>query len=60
MISDSGDMGTMLSIGKLTAGGRGARYYTQSVAQGREDYYAGTGEAPGEWVGSGWVARGGR
>lgn len=44
----------MLSIGKLTAGGRGARYYTGAVARGREDYYAGTGEAPGSWIGSGW------
>src|SRR5262249_36502980 len=41
-------------IGKLTAGGRGARYYTRTVARGREDYYAGKGEAPGRWIGSGW------
>src|SRR5262249_38187791 len=41
-------------IGKLTAGGRGARYYTRTVARGREDYYAGKGEAPGRWAGSGW------
>lgn len=47
-------LGVVLSIGKLTAGGRGARYYTQAVAQGREDYYAGSGEAPGKWIGSGW------
>jgi Ti-type conjugative transfer relaxase TraA len=44
----------VLSIGKLTAGGRSERYYTQAVAKGREDYYAGHGEAPGHWVGSGW------
>jgi len=44
----------VLSIGKLAAGGRGARYYTRTVARGREDYYAGKGEAPGRWTGSGW------
>lgn len=42
----------MLSIGKLT-GPDSERYYTQSVATGREDYYAGRGEAPGYWAGSG-------
>jgi Ti-type conjugative transfer relaxase TraA len=50
----SRDLGGVLSIGKLTAGGRSERYYTQAVAKGREDYYAGHGEAPGHWVGSGW------
>lgn len=43
-----------MSIGKLTATGRTERYYTRAVAQGREDYYAGHGEAPGRWIGSGW------
>ena len=46
----------MLSIGKLGGAGgspRSAGYYTASVAKGREDYYAGRGEAPGEWVGQG-------
>jgi conjugative relaxase-like TrwC/TraI family protein len=39
----------MLSIGKL---GRGQeRYYLDKVAEGAEDYYAGEGEAPGEWIG---------
>ncbi len=39
----------MLSIGKL---GRGQeRYYLDKVAEGAEDYYAGEGEAPGEWLG---------
>lgn len=42
----------MLSIGKLT-GPDSERYYTNSVAQGREDYYSGRGEAPGRWIGSG-------
>lgn len=41
----------MLSIGKLVAGQE--RYYQQQVAQGRDDYYSGKGEAPGEWAGEG-------
>ena len=41
----------MLSIGKLAAGQQ--RYYERQVAQGRDDYYSGKGEAPGEWVGRG-------
>ena len=41
----------MLSIGKLVAGQE--RYYEQQVAQGRDDYYAGSGEAAGRWAGSG-------
>src|SRR5205823_10997025 len=45
--------GQMLSIGKLAAGPTAGRYYVEQVAQGREDYYAGEGEAPGGWVGSG-------
>lgn len=41
----------MLSIGKL---GRGQEnYYLATVAQGIEDYYTGSGEAPGEWTGTG-------
>src|SRR3954463_15057250 len=43
----------MLSIGKLAAGPSAGRYYVEQVAQGREDYYAGEGEAPGGRVGSG-------
>jgi conjugative relaxase-like TrwC/TraI family protein len=42
----------MLSLGKIAAGPQAARYYTDQVALGREDYYAGEGEAPGRWVGS--------
>ena len=42
----------MLSIGKLTSADSD-RYYTRTVAAGREDYYAGRGEAPGYWAGSG-------
>jgi conjugative relaxase-like TrwC/TraI family protein len=41
----------VLSIGKLT-GPDSDRYYTRSVASGREDYYTGRGEAPGYWAGS--------
>jgi hypothetical protein len=29
------------------------RYYLRSVAQGREEYYTGSGESPGVWVGRG-------
>lgn len=43
----------MLSIGKLGGGGKTELYYTQAVAQGREDYYSGRGEAPGQWMGAG-------
>src|SRR3954452_9165301 len=43
----------MLSIGKLAAGPTAGGYYVEQVAQGREDYYAGEGEAAGAWVGSG-------
>ncbi len=47
----------MLTIGKI-GGESKARwaqpsYYTQQVVRGAEDYYAGKGEAPGTWAGSG-------
>ena len=35
-----------------------ASYWTQKVAAGIEDYYAGEGEAPGEWHGRGAAALG--
>lgn len=38
---------------KLAVGDEPESYYLEQVAQGREDYYAGEGEAPGEWGGSG-------
>lgn len=41
----------MLSVGKL-APGQG-NYYLRAVAQGAEDYYLFSGEAPGRWVGGG-------
>ena len=43
----------MLNVGKLAAGPGAGRYYVDRVAQGREDYYSGEGEAPGEWMGGG-------
>src|SRR4051812_39585354 len=48
----------MLSIGKIGAGPQAARYYTEQIARGREDYYAGEGEEPGIWSGSGAAALG--
>lgn len=41
----------MLSIGTLAAGQQA--YYERQVAQGRDDYYSGRGEAPGAWAGRG-------
>src|ERR1051326_5333113 len=41
----------MLSVAKLTLGQEA--YYEQQVADGLDDYYAGRGESPGFWVGSG-------
>src|SRR3954453_9713155 len=41
----------MLSIGRLS-GPDSERYYLDKVARGREDYYAGRGEMPGQWAGS--------
>ena len=46
----------MLSIGKLVAGQE--RYYEQQVAGGRDDYYAGRGEAAGRWMGAAAAALG--
>jgi conjugative relaxase-like TrwC/TraI family protein len=43
----------MMSIGKLAGGAGAGRYYIDQVAQGREDYYAGEGEAAGVWMGTG-------
>lgn len=41
----------ILNIGKLRKGGE--LYYLNSVARGVEDYYTGSGEAPGYWLASG-------
>ena len=46
----------VLSIGKLGADQAG--YYERQVAKGRDDYYSGRGEAPGEWTGRGARALG--
>ena len=46
-----GGLRPVLSIGKLGRGQEG--YYLQAVARGVEDYYLGSGEAPGRWIGSG-------
>ena len=43
----------MMSIGKLAGGPGAGRYYIDQVAQGREDSYAGEGEAAGVWLGTG-------
>jgi len=40
----------VLSISKLAAGK--VHYYTSTVASGQEDYYTGSGEAPGYWTGA--------
>jgi conjugative relaxase-like TrwC/TraI family protein len=42
----------VLTIAKLRSGPGSVDYYVRSVAHGIEDYYAGKGEAPGEWMGS--------
>jgi conjugative relaxase-like TrwC/TraI family protein len=41
----------MLSIGKMVA--RSEEYYLRTVATGREEYYTGSGESPGYWMGKG-------
>ena len=41
----------MLSIGKMVTGSE--KYYLDTVAKGREEYYTGSGEAPGQWLGLG-------
>lgn len=44
----------MLSRGKVTP--MTVSYYTDTLASGLADYYAGRGEAPGQWVGRGSAA----
>ena len=41
----------ILNVGKLRKGGE--LYYLNSVARGVEDYYTGSGEAPGYWLATG-------
>src|SRR3954471_8637502 len=49
--NNGGFRGRVLSIAKLAAGQQ--EYYLRSVADGVEEYYLGSGEAPGRWLGSG-------
>lgn len=46
----------MLNIGKIRADS--IEYLTRSVAAGSEDYYSGSGEAPGVWLGAGAASLG--
>jgi conjugative relaxase-like TrwC/TraI family protein len=48
----------VLSIGKIGKSEEQQKYYEESVAKSREDYYAGKGEAPGEFFGTGARALG--
>ena len=41
----------MLKVTPLEAGQ--TSYYDRQVAQGRDDYYSGRGESPGQWMGTG-------
>ena len=44
----------MLNTGKLAAGRDAGRYYVDTLAQAREDYYyTGEDDAQGEWMGGG-------
>jgi conjugative relaxase-like TrwC/TraI family protein len=48
----------VLSIGKVGGGQGDPRYYIDTVAQGKDDYYTGHGEAQGRWEGSGADGKG--
>ena len=50
----------MLSISPIYQGDdrRGVRYYLDKVANSRDDYYIGRGEAPGVWLGRGTASLG--
>jgi conjugative relaxase-like TrwC/TraI family protein len=50
----------MLSVSPVydSAGFHGVRYYLEVVANSRDDYYTGRGEAPGVWLGGGTSALG--
>src|SRR3984893_19006527 len=49
-------MFSMLTIAPLDQ--HGASYYEGTVAESREDYYSGKGEAEGQWFGKGAEALG--
>jgi TrwC relaxase len=42
----------VLTIARLRPGGAERTYYERTVASSQEDYYAGVGEAEGEWFGA--------
>jgi len=48
----------VLSIGKVGGGQGDPRYYIDTVAQGKDDYYTDRGEAQGQWEGHGAEGRG--
>jgi conjugative relaxase-like TrwC/TraI family protein len=48
----------VLSIGKVGGGQGDPRYYIDTVARGKDDYYTGHGEAQGQWHGTGAADRG--
>jgi conjugative relaxase-like TrwC/TraI family protein len=48
----------VLSIGKVGGGQGDPRYYIDTVAKGKDDYYTHRGEAQGQWHGSGAQDRG--
>jgi Ti-type conjugative transfer relaxase TraA len=48
----------VLSIGKVGGGKGDPRYYIDTVAQGKDDYYTDRGEAQGRWEGHGAEERG--
>jgi conjugative relaxase-like TrwC/TraI family protein len=48
----------VLSIGKVGGGNGDPRYYIDTVAQGKDDYYTHRGEAQGQWHGTGAQDRG--
>lgn len=57
-VSAFGGWSAVLTIGKLGSSRDQLQYYEQQVGAGIEDYYAGRGEAPGRWLGSGTDALG--
>ena len=54
------ECGWVLSISPIYQGDdrRGVRYYLDKVANSRDDYYIGRGEAPGVWLGRGTAGLG--
>lgn len=43
----------VLSIAKFSSAPDPAAYYLEVIANGRDDYYLASGEAPGRWIGAG-------